>query len=222
MKFSSVTLALSTCLVGPAVAWIPPSGGLARPRSSSLRMAIDYNDPVVAEEFKNVQPLSWEEVEDELKESGIRVSQTMNDMEVKLMLVEMRLRKAGKLGGKKKQKPKKFASKIEELLWTKPAFEAFYTEMKSKGDNNALNVVNEYIQNKEIAMQRYGKDYKPLIRKIEAALTAPAPVKSPTLTFTGCKYACQAMQFAILSCSMYDLTSFCNNYPTTFSSSKHG
>ena len=62
-------------------------------------MAIDYNDPVVAEEFQKVQPLSWDEVEEELMESGIRAPPTMNDMELKLMLVEMRLRLAGKLEG---------------------------------------------------------------------------------------------------------------------------
>jgi len=151
-------------------------------------MAIDYNDPVVAEEFNNVQPLSFEEVEAELREKGIPVSPTMNEMEVKLMLVEMRLRFSGKLGGKEKKRPAKFTSKLEEAIWTKPAFEEFYTALKAKGDNNALNVVTEYIQNKDVALQRYGKDYKALIKKAEAALTAPPPVKSPTLLFSGCKF----------------------------------
>ena len=30
-------------------------------------MAIDYNDPVVAEEFAKVQPMSFEDVEEELQ-----------------------------------------------------------------------------------------------------------------------------------------------------------
>ena len=189
MKFSSVTFLLSAALLGQASAWIPASGSqsLTRSRTLGLRMAIDYNDPVVAEEFNNVQPLAYEEVEAELRSKGIPVSPTLNEMEVKLMLVELRLRLAGKLGGKKKQKPTKFSSKLEEYLWTKPAFEEFYTALKAKGDNNALNVVNEYISNRDIALQRYGKDYKALIKKTEEALTAPPPVKSPTLTFSGCK-----------------------------------
>ena len=193
MKFNQLTLILSAALLGQSAAWIPSSASRApsvsRSRSSGLCMAIDYNDPVVAEEFNNVQPLSFEEVEEELRSKGIPVSPTMNEMEVKLMLVEMRLRLSGKLGGQKKQRPAKFSSKLEEYLWTKPAFEEFYNGIKAKGDNNALNVVNEYIQNKDIALQRYGKDYKGLIKKLDEALTAPPPVKTPTLTFSGCKFA---------------------------------
>lgn len=40
-------------------------------------MAIDYNDPVVAEEFAKVQPMDYDDVEAELKEKGIPVSPTM-------------------------------------------------------------------------------------------------------------------------------------------------
>ena len=175
-------LALST-------AWTTRPHFASRQRQASFTSlhAVDYNDPVVAEEFAAVQPMAFEDVEEELMTSGIRVPPTMNDMEVKLMLVELRLRLSGKLGGKKKERPTKFSSKLEEFLWTKPAFEQFYTSLKSKGDNNALNVVNEYISNKDVALQRYGKDYKALIRKTEEALTAPPPVNSPTLTFSGCK-----------------------------------
>lgn len=193
MKFSRVTLALSAGLLWSASAWMVPStttatiGSRSRPRSLGLRMAIDYNDPVVAEEFNNVQPLSFDEVESELLESGIRVSPTMNEMEVKLMLVEMRLRNSGQIGGQKKQRPTTFSSKLEEAIWTKPAFETFYNDLKNGGDNNALNVVTEYIQNKDVALQRYGKDYRGLIRRAEEALNAPPPVNSPTLTFSGCK-----------------------------------
>jgi hypothetical protein len=109
-------------------------------------MAIDYNDPVVAQEFAQVQPMAFEDVENELRTSGIRVPATMNDMEAKLMLVEMRLRISGKLNGKApKKQPAKFSSKLEEAMWTKPAFNEFYTKLKENGDPNALNVVAEYI-----------------------------------------------------------------------------
>lgn len=40
-------------------------------------------------------------------------------------------------------------------------------------------------QNPELATQRYGKDYKTLIRQIDAALKAPPPVKSTTIKFSG-------------------------------------
>ena len=34
---------------------------------SGLQMAIDYNDPVVAAEFANVQPMDFDDVEAELR-----------------------------------------------------------------------------------------------------------------------------------------------------------
>jgi hypothetical protein len=40
-------------------------------------MAIDYNDPLVAEEFANVQPMAFEDVEAELSGKGISVPPTM-------------------------------------------------------------------------------------------------------------------------------------------------
>jgi uncharacterized protein (UPF0297 family) len=107
-------------------------------------------------------------------------------MEAKLMLVEVRLRFSGKLGDSKpKQRPTTFTSKLEEALWTKPAFAEFFNDLKEKGDNNAINVVAEYIMTKDMAVKRYGNTYAGLIRKIEEALTAPPPVKSPTLKFSG-------------------------------------
>jgi hypothetical protein len=42
-----------------------------------LRMAIDYNDPVVAAEFANVQPMDFDDVETELRAKGIPVAATM-------------------------------------------------------------------------------------------------------------------------------------------------
>jgi hypothetical protein len=110
----------------------------------------------------------------------------IRDMEAKLMLVEMRLRFSGKLGGQtEKKKPDKFSSKFEEAMWTKPAFKAFYDALKAKGDHNAQNVVAEYLNDKELATTRYGKTYKGLLREAETALNAPPPVNSPTLKFSG-------------------------------------
>lgn len=129
-------------LISQASAWIPASTS-SFARGKTVLNAIDYNDPVVAEEFTQVQPMAFEEVEAELQLSGIRVPPTMNDMEAKLMLVEMRLRLSGKLGGKeKKKRPDKFSSKFEEAMWTKPAFEEFYNKLRKNGDPNALNVVS--------------------------------------------------------------------------------
>lgn len=178
---------MSAASVGLGAAWAPSlnRNNNAFQRNVALR-ALDYNDPVVAEEFANVQPMAFEDVESELMSSGIRVPPTMNDMEAKLMLVEMRLRLSGKLGGKDpKKKPAKFSSKFEEAMWTKPAFEEFYQKLKEKGDHNELNVVAEYLNNPDTARQRYGRDYKGLLRRTDEALNAPPPVKTAKIRFSG-------------------------------------
>ena len=187
MKFGAVLLSLAAASSASlANAWAPPST-FTRQTTTALNMVIDYNDPVVAEEFAKVQPLSWDEVEEELQESGIRAPPTMNDMELKLMLVEMRLRLAGKLegDGTPKQRPTTFSSAFEEAMWTKPAFEAFYNELKKIDDHNSMNVVAEYLNDPEVAKMRYADSYGQLIANCEAALNAPPPVNSPTIVFNG-------------------------------------
>lgn len=56
---------------------MPTSTNSVRPQNTlALQMAIDYNDPVVAEEFAKVQPMAYEDVEVELNQKGIRLSPT--------------------------------------------------------------------------------------------------------------------------------------------------
>ncbi len=185
MKISNAIFFL--CL-GLTKAWGPSVSfsRTARLSDTFLHMALDYNDPVVAEEFVKVQPMTYEEVAEELQESGVRPGPTMNDIEVKLMLVEMRLRLSGRLNGEEpKKRPTKFSSKFEEAIWTKPAFEEFYNELKAKDDHNSMNVIAEYLNTPDIALQRYEKSYGNLIRQAERALKAPPPVKSTTIKFSG-------------------------------------
>lgn len=156
--------------------------------STALSMALDYNDPVVATEFANVQPLTYEEVEEELMASGVRGSPDMNEMDLKLMLVELRMRMSGKMPDQKpkeEKKPSTYSTKYEEALWEKPFFKELIDGLKSKGDHNSQNVAAEYLNNPDVATQRYGKDYKGLLRKIDAALSMKKEVTSPIITFKG-------------------------------------
>jgi hypothetical protein len=151
-------------------------------------MALDYNDPVVAEEFGKIQPMTYEEVEEELMMSGVRGSPDMNEMDLKLMLVELRLMLSGRMPGKNssaKKKPAKYSSKFEEALWEKPKFKELYDALKAKGDHNSQNVAAEYLNQPDVAKLRYGKDYKSLLDNIDAALIAVKEVTSPTVTFKG-------------------------------------
>lgn len=153
-------------------------------------MALDYNDPVVAEEFAKVQPMDFEEVEEELILSGVRAPPTMNEMDVKLMLVELRLRMSGRMSGSGKdakvtEKKTTFSSKFEEALYTKPVFKELYDEFKKRGDHNSQNVAAEYINNPEIAIKRYGKDYPTLLKQLDQAMNAKPAIKTPNVKFSG-------------------------------------
>jgi len=181
---------LVSFLAASASAWVAPSAfsnnfRTVAPRAPTALFAIDYNNPVVAEEFAKVQPMDLDTVEAELLETGIRAPATMNEMDIKLMLVELRLRNSGKLSDKPKEIPKTFSSKFEEAIYTKPAFAEYYNELKAAGDMNTMNVIGEYLNNPEEAKVRYGVSYKTALRKVDEALTAPPPVNSPTLTFSG-------------------------------------
>jgi len=187
---SSAAIALTVLAsIAPAAAWTSPASmafSVRAPQQTALKMAIDYNDPVVAEEFAKVQPMTWEEIEEELNQSGIPAPQAMSDMNLKLMLVEMRLRLTGRLDGEKpKQRPTTFKSPFEEAIWTKPAFEEFYKNYEDLGDHNSMNVVKEYMNEPVMAKQRYSKSYAALLEELEVALNAPPPVNSPTLQFSG-------------------------------------
>ncbi|EJK55688.1 hypothetical protein THAOC_24550, partial [Thalassiosira oceanica] len=49
-----------------------------------LNMAIDYNDPAVMEEFNAIQMMEYDDVVDELAQSGVTAPADMGDMDVKL------------------------------------------------------------------------------------------------------------------------------------------
>ena len=174
MMMRIVLLLVATLSLASAWVVTPPSFGRTRAAApaSLLRMALDYNDPVVAEEFATVQGLSFEEVEEELKAGGVSVPAMMNDMDAKLMLVEYRLMMTGKMpGSKQKKRPETFSSKFEEYTWTKPGFKEMYEKFEQQGNINSMNVMSEYVNTKEMALARYGKDYKDLIAEIDAVLT---------------------------------------------------
>ena len=80
MKGHQFLLAIFTGLVSTTdVAAFLPCYTKSNPTiyHSGLHMAIDYNDPVVAAEFANVQPMDFDDVEAELRAKGIPVSATI-------------------------------------------------------------------------------------------------------------------------------------------------
>jgi hypothetical protein len=182
-----ISLIIVASLASLSSAWVtPPAAARTVGRGRALAMAIDYNDPIVAEEFANVQMLTYEDVEEELLQTGIRSPPTMSEMDLKLMLVEVRLQYSGKLKPQTaKEKKTSFSSKFEEAMYSKPVFEEYYNKLKDKGDHNAMNVVSEFLNDPKMAEERYGKDYKAVFRQAKKALAAALPVKSCTVQFSG-------------------------------------
>jgi len=154
-------------------------------------MAIDYNDPMVAEEFANVQTMDFDDVVEELLMSGVTAPPTMGDMDVKLMLVELRtMMKKGnnpKRGAEKYSgtPPDTFSTLFEEKLWTKPFFAEMYESVKADGDPTKANVIAEYGNDPEKAKIRYSSSYPDLLVKIEEALNKKKEITSPKITFRG-------------------------------------
>jgi len=156
------------------------------PSSSSLRMAIDYNDPAVMEEFNAIQMMEYDDVVDELAQNGVRAPADMGDMDVKLMLVELRtVMSDGGTNMSTDAPPSSYGSKFEEYLWTKPVFRELYDNAKAAGDQTKMNVAAEYCNEGEDAKSRYYSAYKQFIDDIDAALIAKLEVTSPTVTFSG-------------------------------------
>jgi hypothetical protein len=170
----------------------PPPVPLAARRIAQPVAALDYKDPTVAKEFSNIQVLDTEEVEDELMASGIPVPPTMNVMDMRMMLVEVRMRKAGKMPGDKKEAPKKApsgASDFEKALYEKPAFKALYNDWQATRNTNAMNLATEYLINPRRAKERYGgtAKYDETVATIEDALNAKIElvVTSGKIAFSG-------------------------------------
>lgn len=136
--------------------------------------ALDYKDPAVAAEFATVQGYTVEQIEKELEDSGIIAPPTMNEVDLRLMLVELRMRKSGTMpgGGSKKKKPDTYSSKYEEALWEKPAFKELMDEYRRMGNTNAFNLAMEYLNNPRQAADRYSGTavYDKTVGEIEEAL----------------------------------------------------
>lgn len=162
------------------------------PRMAPARLALDVNDPNVAKEFQELQGVDTDDIVDELGTFGIVCPPTMNDMEMRMMLIEVRMRKAGTFKSqetKKPQKPKSFGSKFEEAMWEKPAFKALYEKYQAGKFVNAMNLAAEHINNPKRAKDRYSgtPEYEKVIAEVEEAINTRVVVEvsSPKLMFSG-------------------------------------
>jgi len=194
---STATSLIVLSAAGFLVSWQPQAPMLrARQPLAERRViaaptaALDMNDPDVAEEYASVMTFDLDQIEEELAGAGIVAPPTMNDFELRSMLVEMRMLKKGKTSTKKPApKPTSFANKFEQALYEKPAFKALYEDFKNARLQNEINLCIEYVNDAKQAKMRYGgtPKYDETVAKIEEALAAKVEqvVKSGRLFFSG-------------------------------------
>jgi len=154
-------------------------------RATPARLALDMKDPAVAEEYASCMALDADAMEEELALSGIIAPPTMSDFDMRSMIVELRLRNAGKIGSQTANEPKKpaeGASAFEVALYEKPAFKALYESFKSAQLANEVNLCIEYLNDARRAAERYGGTAKfdETVAKIDAALSARVEQKVTT------------------------------------------
>jgi len=162
---------LCLLLIGAATAFSPPrlSPRFAK-RGVATLAKLDYNDPIIAEEFMKIQMVDIDDVEEELGMAGVPSPKGMNEMDLRLLLVEVRLRAEGRLPGtapKETKKKTKFGNDFERALYEKPMFKKMYEQSRDDMDTAALNVMTEYLNNpKRAKVERSGAYWrKNLLRR---------------------------------------------------------
>mmetsp|Transcript_27489 Transcript_27489/g.82509 ORF Transcript_27489/g.82509 Transcript_27489/m.82509 type:complete len:248 (+) Transcript_27489:415-1158(+) len=156
----------------------PSCTRVAPPRAAGL----DPTSPEMQAEFEKLKGVDRSEVESELELLGIPTSPDMDDMTVKLRLMEARIifatpDKAG---------PAANASPYEKLIAEKPSIKTYVDGLYNKGDTTGANVFMEYVNNPEQAKSRYGSEalYQKIFEKADELVAAPA-FTSATLAYAG-------------------------------------
>lgn len=188
---AAMLLFLSTGFVLQPSPQCGPRAGFNMRRAVAPTAALDMNNKDVAEEYAAVMAFDTEQIEDELAAGGIVAPPTMNDFELRSMLVEYRMMKSGKGGAKKAPAPKptSFSNEFERTLYEKPAFKALYDRFQNERLQNEINLCIEYMNDRKRAKERYGgtAKYDETVAAIEEALAAKVEqvVKSGKLLFSG-------------------------------------
>ena len=143
---------------------------------------LDPSSPQMQAEFEKLKDASRGFVEKELELMGIPYSADMDDMTIKLRLMEARIVMAAPAAAG----PAANASPYEKLVFEKPAIKAYVDRLYNKGDINGANIFMEYINDPQQAKNRYGKEaaYQAVFAKADELMAAPA-FTSAKLAYSG-------------------------------------
>lgn len=171
-------------------AWVPSLsfGSRVSPsKRGTLRYSsLDITHPVVAEEYATTTEMSYDDMTDELNVNGIIPPESIDESQLRAMLVETRLRRDGRLSNARGliswDTPRTFCSNLEEVLWTNHEFARYYRWFEDLRDTNKMNVMLESLAEPEIAKARYANSYPELLDEIDVILHG---VRNPMLQFHG-------------------------------------
>ena len=167
--------------VVPALALQPLR--VAPRRAAALRVGnIDPTSPEMMAEFEKLKDVSMADISAELEMMGIPTTPDMDDMSVKLRLMEARII----MGAPDAAGPPAGASAYEVLIYEKPEIKTYVDGLYNKGDINGANAFMEYVNDRPGAEMRYGKEdvYKAVFAVAEEMMAAPS-FTSAKLSFAG-------------------------------------
>ena len=167
--------------VVPALALQPLR--VAPRRAAALRVGnIDPTSPEMMAEFEKLKDVSMADINAELEMMGIPTTPDMDDMSVKLRLMEARII----MGAPDAAGPPAGASAYEVLIYEKPEIKTYVDGLYNKGDINGANAFMEYVNDRPGAEMRYGKEdvYKAVFAVAEEMMAAPS-FTSAKLSFAG-------------------------------------
>jgi hypothetical protein len=167
--------------VVPALALQPLR--VAPRRAAALRVGnIDPTSPEMMAEFEKLKDVSMADINAELEMMGIPTTPDMDDMSVKLRLMEARII----MGAPAAAGPPAGASAYEFLIYEKPEIKTYVDGLYNKGDINGANAFMEYVNDRPGAEMRYGKEdvYKAVFAVAEEMMAAPS-FTSAKLSFAG-------------------------------------
>jgi len=133
--------------------------------------------------MEKVQKMDLEDVKHEMDLTGIKYPAGASDIEMRLMLVESRCRVEK---SRKRKPPGPNAGKSERLRFEKPWIDKYLNELLDNYDINRYNAFVEYIEDRDMAIARYGDVdiYQAEFKKCDD-MVAQVVESSPKLEFDG-------------------------------------
>ena len=151
--------------------------------SGAYDVEIDFDTPENKVEYRKVEFLSRESCELELNSHAIPVFDSESDMDVRLKLLETRIRLKE---ADKPPEPGPNDPPFQKLVYKRPDIWKYTQKLYDCGDINSYNVFIEYVTNATEARMKYGSEqyYRDVMDRAQAMMDME-PFKSKIIDFAG-------------------------------------